>query len=131
MGHGDEIVLADAHFPTSSVCRAKGAKEIRCDGLKIPELLDAILNLFPLDHYVPYPVAIMKVTPNDLVLFALGPPIWKQFREVVGKHSKNEVAFEEMERFAFYERAKNAYVVVHTGELSHYGNIILTKGVIN
>ncbi|GCB73178.1 fucose mutarotase isoform X1 [Scyliorhinus torazame] len=127
MGHGDEIVLADANFPTSSVCRS-GPTEIRVDGLKIPELLKAILKLFPLDTYVSFPAAVMALVHEDEVK-GLQTPVWDKYMELlssVGFEKKLEV----VERFKFYERAKNSFAVVATGETALYGNLILRKGVI-
>jgi len=126
-GHGDEIVLADAHFPTSSVCR-HGPKEIRADGHKIPELLEAILKLFPLDTYVQVPVAIMDMVDSDKAS-GLQIPVWDEYHTIVDKAEEKHIVFEKMERFAFYERAKKAFALVHTGELSKYGNIIIKKGL--
>ncbi|MBM0064827.1 L-fucose mutarotase [Alkalicoccobacillus gibsonii] len=117
MGHGDEIVLADAHFPAAS----HTSRLIRSDGITIPALLDAILPLFPLDQYVQEPLSLMKVVEGDRV----ETPIWGMYQEKVGSTS-----FEYLERFDFYERAKQAYAIVATGEKSQYANIILKKGVV-
>ncbi len=117
MGHGDEIVLADAHFPAAS----HTSRLIRSDGITIPVLLDAILPLFPLDQYVQDPLSLMKVVEGDRV----ETPIWGVYQEKVGSTS-----FEYLERFDFYERAKQAYAIVATGEKSQYANIILKKGVV-
>jgi L-fucose mutarotase len=117
MGHGDEIVLADAHFPAAS----HTTRLIRSDGITIPALLDAILPLFPLDQYVQEPLSLMKVVEGDRV----ETPIWGVYQEKVGSTS-----FEYLERFDFYERAKQAYAIVATGEKSQYANIILKKGVV-
>ncbi|WP_199615788.1 L-fucose mutarotase [Paenibacillus alkalitolerans] len=122
MGHGDEIVLADANFPAESI----GSRVVRADGLPIPELLDAILRLFPLDTYVEKPAVLMAVVPGDPV----STPIWNVYRNIIRHHTGLEAPFELLERFAFYERAKDAYAVVATGEAAPYANIILKKGVI-
>lgn len=127
MGHGDEIVLADAHFPSSSICR-NGPTEVRADGLDIPTLLDAVLTLLPLDQYVDFPVALMDLVPSDKAK-NLPTPVWVKYREVIDKHESSQIQIEKVERFAFYERAKKAFAVVHTGETAQYGNIILKKGV--
>ncbi|XP_036403330.1 fucose mutarotase isoform X2 [Megalops cyprinoides] len=113
MGHGDELVLADTNFPTSSTCRC-GPNEIRADGVGIPELLEAILKLFPLDSFVDSPL-VSGITPmenSECQRAALQKPL------------------ERVERFAFYERAKKSFAVVATGEASLYGNLIIKKGVI-
>ena len=122
MGHGDEIVLADAFFPGDSC----NTRVIRADGIKVPALLDGILALMNLDSYVPYPAAMMAPVPGD----TLDENVEKAYREVIDKHWPQTPAIERIERFAFYERAKKAYAVVMTGETVKYGNIILKKGVI-
>jgi len=121
MGHGDEIVLGDANFPHTSC----GQRVVRCDGLDIPELLDAILRFFPLDVHVPAPVGLMAVAPPD----DFTPEIWAQYRTLVEKHAPGTVV-QELERHAFYARAKQAFCVVATGEGAVYANILLTKGVV-
>jgi len=122
MGHGDEIVIADGNFPAASIAQ----RLVRCDGHGIPELLDAILKLFPLDSYVDHPVALMEVVPGDPVK----PVIWDEYKAIVKKYDEKAADFEHIERFAFYERAKKAYAVVATGEMALYANIILKKGVV-
>ncbi|MGG1311713.1 MULTISPECIES: L-fucose mutarotase [Cohnella] len=122
MGHGDEIVLADGNFPAAS----HAARLVRCDGHKIPELLDAILKLFPLDTYVERPAAVMQVVPGDTAQ----TPIWEEYRAIIQQRTGIAEPFEEVERFAFYERAKKAYAIVATGESALYANLILKKGVI-
>ena len=121
MGHGDEIVLSDAHFPADTF----GCRVIRADGIKVPELLDALLPLFELDSYVPSPVFMMEATPGD----TLDPRVEESYRKVIEKYYPDCPATERVERFAFYEQAKKAYAVVITGETAKYGNIILKKGV--
>lgn len=122
MGHGDEIVIADGNFPGASC--AKNSILLRADGHGVPELLDAILTLFPLDEYAP-PVALMAKAPQDE---ALEIPIWNEFRAIVDKYTT--VPFEFMVRHAFYERAKKAYAILMTGERAIYANIIIKKGVV-
>ena len=121
MGHGDELVIGDGNFPAASMAK----RLVRLDGHGVPEILDAILKLYPLDSYVDAPVKVMQVTPGDNVV----PVIWDQYKAIVEKHA-GKVQFEEIERFAFYERAKTAYCVVATGETALYANIILKKGVV-
>jgi len=122
MGHSDEIVLADGNFPGASHAQ----RLVRADGHGIPELLDAILALFPLDQYVDKPVALMQVMPGDTA----ETPIWATYGDLVKKHADLDAPFEEVERFAFYERAKKAYAILATGEGALYANVILKKGVI-
>lgn len=127
MGHGDEVVIADGNFPAASVAQATTTKIlIRADGHGVPELLDAILALFPLDQYAAHPVALMQVVPGDDVR----PVIWENYREIIEKHEPGFSGFENVERFAFYERAKKAFAIVATGEPALYANVILKKGVV-
>uniref|UniRef100_A0A3Q3JRR6 Fucose mutarotase n=1 Tax=Monopterus albus TaxID=43700 RepID=A0A3Q3JRR6_MONAL len=109
MGHGDELVLADANFPASSIC-ACGPKEIRADGLGIPQLLEAILKLLPLDTYVPSPAAVMDLVDSDKQR-CLAVPVWDTYTQLLGQ-AGSQTPLEKVERFSFYERAKNAYAVV-------------------
>jgi L-fucose mutarotase len=123
MGHGDEIVLADGNFPAATCAR----RLVRCDGHGLPELLDAILELFPLDiAYSQYPAALMQLTPGD----DYQPEIWQKYEEIFAAHPDGKPATELVERFAFYERAKKAFAVVATGESALYANLILKKGVV-
>uniref|UniRef100_A0A3Q3WY96 Fucose mutarotase n=1 Tax=Mola mola TaxID=94237 RepID=A0A3Q3WY96_MOLML len=127
MGHGDELVLADANFPSSSIC-ACGPREIRADGLGIPQLLEAILRLMPLDTYVTSPAAVMDLVDSDKQR-GLPVPVWDTYTQLLSEAGCQK-PLEMVGRFAFYERAKKAYAVVATGETALYGNLILTKGVI-
>eukprot|EP00057_Strongylocentrotus_purpuratus_P003711 XP_003727199.2 PREDICTED: fucose mutarotase [Strongylocentrotus purpuratus] len=118
MGHGDEIVLADAHFPTSSIC-THGPREVRADGHSIPALLDAILSLLPLDTYVPSPAQTMEVIPSDKEN-GVKTPVWDEYQELLNKHNGSQVSMGTIERFAFYDTAKKAYAVIATGETAIY-----------
>jgi len=122
MGHGDEIVLADAHFPGE----ACNERVIRADGLRVPDLLNAILPLFPLDSYVESPVFMMQAVAGD----TLDPTVEGSYREAIDAHWPDTPPIARVERFAFYEQAKKAFAVVMTGETAKYGNIILKKGVV-
>ncbi|XP_060557392.1 fucose mutarotase-like isoform X2 [Ruditapes philippinarum] len=113
MGHGDEIILADAHFPTSSICRF-GPKEIRADGIPIPKLLEGILTLMPLDKYVSQPVCLMDKVPEDKAR-GLQTPIWTEYQVIIDNKEDSQINIEKLERFKFYERAKRAFAIVHTG----------------
>jgi len=121
MGHGDEIVLADAHFPGETY----GRRVLRADGLKIPDLLDAILPLFMLDTYVEHPLIMMGAVSGD----ELDPAVEGSYREAIDKHWPDTPPMQRIDRFDFYERTKQAFAVVMTGETAKYGNIILIKGV--
>jgi len=122
MGHGDEIVLADAFFPGDSC----NSRVIRADGIRVPALLDGILRLMNLDSYVPNPVIMMAANGAD----TLDPEVEKSYRGVIDRLWPGTPATERIDRFAFYERTKKAYAVVMTGETVKYGNVILKKGVI-
>jgi L-fucose mutarotase len=120
MGHGDEIVFSDAHFPAHSI----GPRVIRCDGLGVDELLAAVIPLFELDSYAP-PLVMMAPVPGD----SLDPAVEERYRRALFGPTGKGPAVERIERFAFYERARAAYAVVISGETAKYGNIILKKGV--
>ena len=122
MGHGDEIVLADGNFPAA----AMGRRLVRCDGHGVPEILDALLRFYPLDTYTEKPVALMAKVAGD----GVPTPIWDVYRDIVEKREPGRCKIEFVERFAFYERAKQAYAVIATGEKALYANIILKKGVV-
>jgi len=122
MGHGDEIVIADGNFPGASIAQ----RLVRLDGHGVPVVLEAILKLLPLDIYVDSPAALMQVVPGDDV----ETPIWEKYRKIITASGEKFDDFENVERFAFYERAKNAYAVIMTGESALYANIILKKGVV-
>ncbi|XP_059160141.1 fucose mutarotase-like isoform X2 [Physella acuta] len=128
MGHGDEIILADIHFPSASIC-SHGPKQIRADGLSATVLLEAIMQLFPLDQYVDYPVARMDLVSSDKEK-GLKTPIWDKYQEILDAAEKKKVQIQYVERFDFYERAKKAFAIVHTGENQQYANIILKKGCL-
>ena len=124
MGHSDRIVVADGNFPSESV--GKDAIVIRMDGHGIPEILDAVLKLFPLDTYVEKPVNLMEVMPGDHV----ETPIWDQYADIVEKNEGSRGQIGHIERFRFYEEAREAYAVIATGEQALYANIMLQKGVV-
>ena len=125
MGHSDRIVIGDGNFPVESM--GKNALTVRCDGHGVPELLDAILQVFPLDTYVEHPVNLMEVMPGDNV----ETPIWDTYKEIVKKYDeRGEKAIGTIERFQFYEEAKTAYVIVSSGETALYANIMVQKGVV-
>ncbi len=123
MGHGDEIVIADGNFPSENF----GKRVIRADGIKGTEMLDAVLSLIPLDTYSDPNMILMQLMQCDEG--KIDPSIWKEYAAIAKKHDKN-VRIGNIDRFAFYERAKTAYAVIATGEEAVYANIILKKGVI-
>ena len=121
MGHGDEIVLADANFPCASLAQ----RLIRADGIEISELLSGILKLFPLDQYDKCNFILMNKCEGD----DADVSIWSTYENILKQYDyKNEISF--IERFDYYERAKKAYAIVATGEKRQYANIILKKGCV-
>ena len=125
MGHSDKLVISDGNFPAETM--GKDAVVIRCDGHGVPELLDAILKVFPLDTYVENPVNLMQVMPGDTV----ETPIWDTYKELVAKYDDRGAAcVGTIERFEFYEEAKKAYAIIATSEKALYANIMLQKGVV-
>lgn len=125
MGHSDCLVIGDGNFPSASM--GKNAKVIRMDGHGVPEVLDAILRLFPLDTYVSSPVSLMEVMSGDKT----ETPIWDQYAAIIKKHDpRGADCIGHIERFAFYEQAKKAYCIIATSEKALYANIMLQKGVI-
>jgi L-fucose mutarotase len=123
MGHGDELVIADANFPAESM----GKRVVRADGHGVPAILEAVLSLFPLDRYVNAPAIVMQRVEAP----AEPAPIWAEFQRVLDAAESRPIAIERLERFAFYDRATQAFGVVATGETALYGNIIIKKGVID
>jgi L-fucose mutarotase len=125
MGHSDRLIISDGNFPAESM--GKNAIVIRCDGHGVPELLDAILKVFPLDTYVEKPVNLMEVMPGDKV----ETPIWDTYKEIVSRYDeRGGAAVGNIERFSFYDEAKSAYAIIATSEKALYANIMLQKGVV-
>ena len=128
MGHGDRICIGDGNFPGASMAKPNNCVLVRADGHGVPELLDAILQVIPLDEYVEHPALIMQVADKDK---GLEVPIWDTYKQIVAKHdSRGAAAFGSVERFAFYEEAQNTYCILQSGETAIYANIILQKGVV-
>ena len=121
MGHGDEIILADAHFPGETF----NSNVLRADGIKIPELLEAVLPLFELDSYVDAPLIMMAAVEGD----TLDPTVEASYLKKIKLTNPQISATTRIDRFAFYERAEKAFAVIMTGETAKYGNILLKKGV--
>ena len=126
MGHGDTLVIADANFPAHS----SGVKTIRLDGVSATDVLTAVLDILPLDTFVDTPLYSMQVVdkPDEM------PEIVNEFQAIASdatkQHGQADVRIKPLERFNFYDVAKNAYCVIQTGETRLYGNIIVQKGVI-
>ena len=125
MGHSDTIVIADGNFPAETM--GKNGIIIRMDGHGVPEILEAILQVFPLDQYVEKPVSLMERVPGDNADVS----IWKTYEKLVEKEEeRGSAVIQKLERFAFYEEAKKAYAVIATSETSQYANVILQKGCV-
>ena len=122
MGHGDELVLADGNFPADAIAQ----RIVRADGLSVPDILEAVLQFFPLDTYVDAAAFVMQPVPGD----PPRPPIWQRFQELLDAAEGKSASLKQVERFAFYEQAKKAYAVVATSETALYANLILKKGVV-
>ncbi len=127
MGHSDRLVIADGNFPVESM--GKNAIVIRMDGHGVPEILDAILQVMPLDAYVEKPVNLMQLMPCDEGKIAT--PIWDTYKEIVAKHDERGAdAVGNIERFAFYDEAEKVYAIVATSESAVYANVMIQKGVV-
>ncbi|MDF2538431.1 MAG: Fucose dissimilation pathway protein FucU [Herbinix sp.] len=125
MGHSDRLVIADGNFPAETM--GKNAIVIRCDGHGVPEILEAILKVFPLDTYTDKPVKLMEVVPGDTV----ETPIWDTYKDIIKKYdTRGDEAVGGLERFCFYEETKTAYAIIATSEKALYANIMLQKGVV-
>ena len=123
MGHGDELVISDGNFPGASV----GQRVVRADGHGGAEMMQGIIDLFPLDDFVEAPLAVMEVP--DGMFPGNQAPIWAEFRKIADTDLPT-AKFEFMEHDAFIDRCRKAYCVVQTGEKALYANIILRKGVV-
>ncbi len=122
MGHGDEIVIGDCNFPAESM----GKRCVRADGHKATDILEAVLTHFPLDTFVDAPVTLMQVVPGTM---EGEPPVWAVYKDIVERHQPG-TKLDTVERFEFYERARNAYATVATAERALYACVILKKGVL-
>ena len=127
MGHSDRIVIADGNFPAETM--GKDSIVIRMDGHGVPEILDAILYVFPLDSYVEKPVILMDLMECDKG--KVETPIWDEYKRIVKKYDeRGETLVGNIERFDFYDEAKKAYCIIATGESAIYANVMLQKGVV-
>ncbi|MCI1882957.1 MAG: fucose isomerase [Sporolactobacillus sp.] len=121
MGHGDEIVLADANYPAKTT----NDRVVRADGIGIPDLLKDILQLFPLDTYSEQPVMLMKVEPGDPTV----PTVWDEYKTIL-RGAFPDYRIKMLARQEFYRHSRDTFAVVQSGESALYGNIILRKGVV-
>jgi L-fucose mutarotase len=119
MGHGDTIVIADAHFPAYSLNK----NIIRCDGILIKSILEAILPLFEIDNYNETPILMMDAVEGD----NLDPEVEKSYSNIISNYSNQKI--NKIERYEFYKKAKNSFLIVMTSDVTKYGNILLTKGL--
>lgn len=126
MGHDDEIVIADAHFPAESI----GKRVIQYPCISAPEMVEAILHVFPLDSYVEEPIKVMSIVQSDLDKGMKRPRMWDEVLEAAQELEDFDVRLGEYERFEFYEHSKDAYAIIQTGEERQYGNFMLRKGVV-
>ena len=127
MGHSDRLVIADGNFPAETM--GKNAIVIRCDGHGVPEILEAILKVFPLDTYVEKPVNLMELMPGDVG--KIETPIWDVYKEIVTKYDERGAScIGNIERFKFYDEAKQVYCIIATSEKALYANVMLQKGVV-
>ncbi len=127
MGHSDRICIADGNFPSESM--GKDAIVIRMDGHGVPEILDAILEVFPLDTYVEKPAVLMELMDCDKG--KVQTPIWDKYSEIITKHdARGKDSIGNIDRFDFYDEAKKCYCIIATGESAIYANIMLQKGVV-
>ena len=122
MGHGDDLVIADANFPATAL----GERCHRLDGLTATDVLQAVLTVFPLDRYVANPALVMAVVDDPDAV----PPIAAEFQNITTTTADNPATLDKLERYAFYDRARSAFAIIQTGETRLYGNIIVKKGVI-
>jgi L-fucose mutarotase len=122
MGHGDELVIVDANFPAATM----GKRVVRLDGASATRALEAVLSVMPLDDFVDAPCARMQVVDDPDAV----PEICKEFQAIIERAEGGRFRLAKIERFAFYERAQAAFVLVQTGETRLYGNVLLKKGVI-
>ena len=128
MGHGDDLAIVDANFPAAQVARRSGARLVQIAGADAPAVLSALLPLFPLDTFVPQCAWTMQVVGSAKEDPRAVPPPVAEFRKLLRAAGENEPA--TLERFAFYEQAQRAFLILRTGELRKYGNLLLRKGVV-
>ena len=128
MGHSDRICIGDGNFPGAAMAKAEGAIFLRADGHGVPELLDATLQVMPLDTYVEKPAILMEKMECDK---DLNIPVWQTYKDIIAKYDdRGAEAVGNIDRFDFYDEAKKCYCILQSGETEIYANIILQKGVI-
>ncbi len=126
MGHGDELIIADANFPADTYAK----RLVRCSGINGAQLLEAMLPLFPLDSYTDRQAIVMDLTDGDKGKGMPLPEVWADYRRIIAEDCEFFTDLAKIERHEFYERTKKAYAVIQTGEHRQYGNLLLVKGVV-
>lgn len=126
MGHGDDLIIADTNFPSDSVARQTALGRLLRIDAPAAAVVEAVLSLYPLDTFVDDAAARMEIvgSPDDI------PPVQKEVQDKIDAAEGRSLPMKSIERYAFYERAKNAYCVIQTGERRFYGCFALRKGVI-
>lgn len=120
-GHGNEIIIVDANFPAASVAK----RLVRTAGISATDLTEAVLQLLPIDEYIDVPLGLMAVArPEDE-----GAPALAELAALLARAAPG-MKVASVDRFEFYERARNAFAIVATTDQRKYANVILTKGVI-
>lgn len=128
MGHGDRLCIGDGNFPGASMAKPNNCVFLRADGHGVNELLDAILQVIPLDAYVEHPVMLMQKMDCDKDMTI---PVWDDYKKTVAKYDdRGADAFGFYERFEFYDQARTCYCILQSGETAVYANVILQKGVV-
>jgi L-fucose mutarotase len=122
MGHGDELVIVDANFPAATL----GRRVVSLDGVSATRTLEAVLSVMPLDDFVAEPCARMQVVGDPEAV----PAVCEEFQAIIDRAEGGRFRLAGIERFAFYERARQAFALVRTGETRLYGNVLLKMGVI-
>ncbi len=122
MGHGDDLVIADANFPAETMAR----RLVRMEGADGPRMLEAVLSVLPIDDFVPDPALRIEVVGDP----EAEPEICRIYRDILARPEHGGIPLGKIERFAFYERARQAFAVIATGERRLYGCVLLKKGVI-
>ena len=124
LGHGDDVALVDANFPADRIAEQAHARLVQLPGLSTTQVLQAVLSVLPLDHFDSPCSWTMQVVGDAQ---AVPAPV-AEFKQAL--HAAGEATPGSLERFAFYEHARSARLVVQTGDLRKYANILLRKGVI-
>ena len=122
MGHGDDLIIADANFPATTMAK----RLVRLDGVGAPRALEAVLSVMPLDDFVDDPCGRIEVVGDPDAV----PEVCRDFQTIIDRAEGGKFQLANIERFAFYERARQAFAVVQTGETRLYGCVLLKMGVV-